>query len=213
MYEFHGQLGPAPMGDEPRGWRDTITGGSGESGETLKKLFLVCIIKFSPFPDAVQIHGISSRLSARQNRSGYNLPISRILRFPRQSSFIRCTFQSRNLLSYTNKRSQTKVPFLSLRMARILRRAFGLAPSQLGEQVVGRSPGETPVEQTWPAGSLRYSRCRAKMTGTKQFYIPCDNSIPGLDQYGDLLIRICFPTQYHTVQTVAINYDTAVYVL
>lgn len=105
MYEFHGQLGPAPMGEEPCGWRDTITGGSGESGETLKKLFLVCIIKFSPFPDAVQIHGISSRLSARQNRSVYNLPISHILRFPRQSSFILCTFQSRNLLSYTNKRS------------------------------------------------------------------------------------------------------------
>ena len=37
MYEFHGQLGPAPVGEEPRGWRDTITGGSGESGETLKK--------------------------------------------------------------------------------------------------------------------------------------------------------------------------------
>lgn len=75
---------------------------------------------------------------------------------------------------------------------RILKRAFGAAPSQLGEQVVGRSPGETPVEQTWPVGSLRYCHCFAKMTGMKQFHIPSDNSILGLYQYGDLLINLFF---------------------
>lgn len=65
---------------------------------------------------------------------------------------------------------------------RILKRAFGAAPSQLGEQVVGRGPGETPVEQTWPVGSLRYCHCLARMTGMKQFYSPSDNSILRMDQ-------------------------------
>lgn len=62
--------------------------------------------------------------------------------------------------------------------------------------MVGRSPGEAPVEQTWPVGSLRYCRCLTKMTGTKQFYIPSDNSVLVLDQCGDLLSPVCFSTEY-----------------
>lgn len=33
---------------------------------------------------------------------------------------------------------------------------FGMTPSQLGEQVVRRSPAGPPVEQAWPVGSLGY---------------------------------------------------------
>lgn len=76
--------------------------------------------------------------------------------------------------------------------------------------MVGKSPGETPVEQAWPVGSLRYCRGLAKMTGTKRFYIPSDNSILGLDKYGDLPILICFSTKCHMVQIVVLNYEITV---
>lgn len=157
-----------------------------------KKLCIIDIRKFPPFPDVVPIWYLLSAVCLSEYRSVYNLPISRVLGLPRQSSFILCTFQSCHLLSYGNKRSSTKVPLPFLADGRMLRRDAGAAPSQLEEQVVGRSPGETPEEQTWPVGSLRYCRRATKMTSAERHYIPSDNSILGLDKCGDLPILIRF---------------------
>ncbi len=92
------------------------------------------------------------------------------------------------------------------------KKGFGAAPSQAGEQVVGRSPGETPLERTWPVGSLRYSGYLANMSGTKQFYIPSDNSMFRLDQYGHLLIPIRFSALSCGPNSIQSHYNAAVYV-
>lgn len=85
------------------GWRDTITRGSRETGETSKKLCIIDISTFPLFPDVVLIRYLLSAVCLSEYRSVYNLPISHILGLPRQSSFIFCTFQSCHLLSYRNK--------------------------------------------------------------------------------------------------------------
>lgn len=81
----------------------------------------------------------------------------------------------------------------------MLKRAFG-APSHLGEQVARRRPGETPLEQTWPVGSLRYHGCLAKITGMKQFYFPCDHFICGLSPIF-LFLQMC-----PSIKTLKIDY-------
>ena len=90
-------------GRRVRVYRDTITRGSRESGETSKKDCIIDIKNFPPFPDVAEIWYPLSAACLSKYRSVYNLPISLVLRLPRQSSFILCTFQSRHLLSYRNK--------------------------------------------------------------------------------------------------------------
>lgn len=129
MYELHGRFTAAPMGEMPAAWETQRP----EAAGSLMRLHIVYIIKVPPrFRAHTESVGLSGIHNSHERRSPHSFSVP----------FNHVTYW----LTETNG---ARLRFLLLACGwQNTKEAFGAAPSQLGEQVFGRNPGETPAELT-----------------------------------------------------------------